>query len=108
MHQQAAIYDAYVKRTTANNVEPVEHLSGSDVWAVLKAQGVDFHKPYDFTTRYWDNDSRTRVFKFDDGRVAEYGTTNTAFRSPLLAIFANHEDWFSYRRPMGRFHYFNT
>ena len=107
--QQMAIYTAYKESTERNNVEPVEVLKGDEnVWSILKAEDVDFHKPYSHTTRYWDNDARTKVFKFADGRIAEYATTNTAIGTPLLAIFANHDDWFNYRRAMGMFHYLNT
>lgn len=108
--QQAAIYNAYVASTTKNNVEPVTFKGDEEVFAILRREiaDFDFHKPYSHTTRFWDNDGRTKVFKLDDGRIAEYATTNTAFGTALLAIFDEHKDWFNYRKPMGRFHYFNT
>lgn len=106
--QQKAIYNAYVSSTTKNNAEPVTFKGDREVFEILKANGVDFKTPYSHTTRFWDNGPRTKVFKFDDGRIAEYAETNTAMGIALLAIFENHDDWFSYRKPMGRFHYFNA
>jgi hypothetical protein len=108
--QQHAIYSAYVATTTKNNVEPSTHKGDREVFEILRREisGFDFYAPYSHATRFWDNDARTKVFKFDDGRIAEYATMNTAMGTPLLAIFENHADWFNYRKPMGRFHYFNT
>ncbi|MCO5157541.1 MAG: hypothetical protein M9945_12475 [Aquamicrobium sp.] len=106
--QQEAIYNSYVASTTKHNVKPVTFKGDSEVFEILRANGVDFDKPYSHSTRFWDNDARTRVFKFDDGRIAEYATTNSAMGTALLAVFETHDDWFNYRKPMGRFHYFNA
>lgn len=110
-NQQGEIYNAYVARTECNNVEPGPCIKGDTaVFAELRANitDFDFSKPYSHTTRYWDNGPRTKVFKFDDGRVAEYATTNTAIGTALLVVFEKRDDWFNYRRAMGMFHYLNT
>jgi hypothetical protein len=109
-NKQFEIYQAYKEQTERNNVKPGPCISGDAVFKELRANiaDFDFHKPYSTTTRYWDNDARTKVFKYDDGRIAEYATTNSAIGTALLVVFEKHEDWFNYRRAMGMFHYLNT
>jgi hypothetical protein len=109
-NQQSDIYNAYVERTERNNVNPGPCIKGDAVFVELRANiaDFDFSKPYSYTTNYWDNDSRTKVFKFDDGRIAEYATDNSYFRTPLLVIFEQEEDWSNYQRAMGMFHYLYT
>lgn len=106
MSQSAAIYDAYKAKTEANNVKP-EILRYDEVWAFIKAEGVDFNKPVSNRTKFWDNNYQGKVFYIADGRVAEYNTDNSAFRLPLLAVFPSREAYDSYQKAMPRYFYMN-
>lgn len=101
-NKQQAIYDGYVKHTTANNVEPTK-LNGEEAWAFLKENGIEFSKPNSYTTNYFDGGRGARVWNLKDGRVVEYAPG--AFGRVLLAVFDNVRDYLNYRRPMGMFHY---
>jgi len=107
--QQAAVYNGYVASMTKNNVEPSLQIEGAEVSKFLEAniKGFNFYTPFSHTTRFWSNDSTTRVFKLDDGRIAEFARGSGWAGKVLLAVFDKEEDWFNYRKPMGRFHYFN-
>jgi hypothetical protein len=104
-NQQTLIYDGYVKRMTAHNVEP-RQIDGDEGWAFLKANGIEFNTPSTYTVRFFDGGRGARAWNLKDGRVVEYAPG--AFGRALFAVFDKAMDHVNYSRPMGMFHYLYT
>lgn len=57
-------------------------------------------------TRRVGESYNTRVYVTNEGRVIEQETVS--WYKTLYFVFERDEDWWNYRKPMGRFHYMNT
>lgn len=105
---QETYYRGYVKKVTANNVAPIvgkrqewpENLEGEE-WTKEEGKGCLSPKWGDY--QY----GPTTVYTSNKGRVMEVQSLNGGL-SFICAVHRTRDDFSSYRKPLGMFHYLNT